>query len=320
VVESPAFSKTWFPLAAGTANLWDIGMNQTKGKTPAAPKIMSTERVRRRFSEEQIRHMVERSLYKMSQCPGRVTEWVSHYRTVYGEVTVVYAKEPHSAIVAYDDEVPKDILAKPGTHSSGYRLTDEEWKKHAQAMWRATGGSFDAPMPRPDHRDVAGIGFVTEDKDLVSLEELANDRFFNDIEKWYEELAAFSGRFKVAAVAYHSDGETYHYAPVLGSTDDISTFPSMCREMFGKAYRKFITEIPDIRPNVIFTALWVEDDDLDYVRTQLCTCVGKAAAIVAGDDTHFQRRGGIAFFHAATASLTEGEQFELTKSFDIETE
>ena len=322
MVESPAFGKTWFPLAAETdrATLRDIGMNQTKDKTPAAPKIMSTERVRRRFSEDQIRHMVERSLFKMSQCPDRVTEWVSHYRTVYGEVTVVYAKEPHSAIVAYDDEMPKDILAAPGVHGSDYRLTDEEWKKHAQAMWRDTGGKFDAPMPRPDHKDVAGMSFVTKDKDLVSLEELANDRFFNDIEKWYAELASLLDRFKVAAVAYHSDGETYHYAPVLGGTDDISTFPSMCREMFEEAYRKFVTEIPDIKPNVIFTALWVGDDDLDYVRTQLCTCLGKAAAIVAGTDKHFQIRGGIAFFHAATTSLTEGEQFELTKSFDIESE
>ena len=64
--------------------------------TPA-PKIMSTDRVRQRFSEEQILHLVERSLFKMSQSPDRVTEWVSHYRTVYGEVTVVYAREPHSA-------------------------------------------------------------------------------------------------------------------------------------------------------------------------------------------------------------------------------
>jgi hypothetical protein len=41
---------------------------------------------------------------------------------VYGEVTVVYAKEPHAAMVAYDDEMPKDILAKPGDHGSDYRL------------------------------------------------------------------------------------------------------------------------------------------------------------------------------------------------------
>ena len=60
--------------------------------------------------------------------------------------------------------------------------------------------------------------------------------------------------------------------------------------MFGEAYRKFATEIPDIKPNVMFTALWVEDDDLDYVRTLLYACVQKAAAILAGTDTHFQRR------------------------------
>ena len=64
-----------------------------------------------------MRHLVERSLFKMSDCPGQVTEWVSHYRTVYGEVTVVYAKEPHAAIVAYDDEMPTDIPV-PACHRS----------------------------------------------------------------------------------------------------------------------------------------------------------------------------------------------------------
>jgi hypothetical protein len=84
---------------------------------------MSTDRIRQRFSEEQIRHLVERSLFKMSQCPDQVAEWVSHYRTVYGEVTVVYAKEPRAAVVAYDDEMPPSVLAKAGgdgTHGSGY--------------------------------------------------------------------------------------------------------------------------------------------------------------------------------------------------------
>jgi hypothetical protein len=287
---------------------------------PPAPKILSTERIRQRFREEQIQHLVDRSLFKMSQSPEPVTEWVSHYRTVYGEVTVVYAKEPHSAIVAYNDEMPKDILAKPGTGGSGYRLSNEEWKKHVQAMWQATGGEFKAPLPRPDHKDVAGISFVTPDKDLVSLEDLAKDPFSGDIGKWYAELDALPGRFKVAAIAYHSDGETYHYAPVLADTDDISDFGSACGELFGAAYRKFVTEIPDIKPNVMFTALWVEDDELDFVRTLLYSCIQKAAAIVAGSDTSFQRCGGIASFHAATASLTEGEQFELAKSFDVESE
>ncbi len=290
---------------------------------PSAVKIMSTDRIRQRFSEEQIRHLVDRSLFKMSECPDPVTEWVSHYRTVYGEVTVVYAKEPHAAIVAYDDEMPQGVQAKAGdngTHGSGYRLSDEEWKKHAQVMWQATGGEFKAPLPRADHKDVAGISFITPDKDLVSLEELANDPFFNDIGKWYDELVPQPGRFKIAAVAYHSDLEAYHYAPVLSDTDDISTFASTCNDLFGAAYRKFVTEIPDIKPNVMFTALWVEDDDLDYVRTLLYSCVEKAAGILAGTDTHFQRRGGIACFHAATASLTEGEQLELAKSFDIESQ
>jgi hypothetical protein len=273
---------------------------------PSVPKIMSTERVRQRFSEEQIRHLVDRSLFKMSECPDPVTEWVSHYRTVYGEVTVVYAKEPHAAIVAYDDEMPQDVLAKPGndgTHGSGYRLSDEEWKKHAQAMWQATGGRFDAPLPRPDHRDVAGISFVTPDKDLVSLQELAGDPFFNDIGKWYDELTVLPGRSKIAAVVYHSDGEAYHYAPVLADTDDISAFALMGGEMFGEAYRKFVTEIPDIKPNVMFTALWVEGEDLDYVRTLLYACSQKAAAILAGTDTHFQCQGGIACFRGPSSDV-----------------
>ena len=125
---------------------------------PPIPKIMSTDRVRQRFSEEQIRHLVERSLFKMSECPEQVVEWVSHYRTVYGEVTVVYAKEPHAAIVAYDDEMPETVQAKAanGTGGVGYRLSEEEWQKHAQAMWQATGGKFDAPLPRPDHKDGSG--------------------------------------------------------------------------------------------------------------------------------------------------------------------
>jgi hypothetical protein len=104
-----------------------------------------------------------------------------------------------------------------------------------------------------------GISFVTPNKDLVSLQELANGPFFNDIGKWHEELSSLPGRFKVAAVAYHSDGETYHYAPVLSDTDDIAAFASTCDEMFGEAYRKFVTAIPDIKPNVMFTALWVEE-------------------------------------------------------------
>ncbi len=252
-------------------------------KTPT-PKIMSTERIRQRFSKEQILHLVERSLFKMIQSPDRVTEWVSHYRTVYGEVTVVYAKEPHSAIVAYDDEMPKDILARPGTGGSGYRLSDEEWKKHAQAMWKATGGKFKAPLPRPDHRDAAGICFVTPDKDIVSLEDLAKDPFHNDIEKWHRELESLPGRFKVVAVAYHSDGETYHYAPVLADTDDISDFASACGELFDAAYRRFVTDIPDIKPNVMFAALWIEDDDIEFVRTLMYSCIRKAAAIEAAQN------------------------------------
>ena len=39
------------------------------------------------------------------------------------------------------------------------------------------------PAAAPDHKDVAGISFVTEDKDLVSLAKLANEPSFNDIEK-----------------------------------------------------------------------------------------------------------------------------------------
>ena len=164
----------------------------------------------------------------------------------------------------------------------------------------------------------AAKGEQATSKDLDSSAEPARDSFFNDIGTWHAELACRSGRFKVAAVAYHSDGETYCYAPVLSDTDDISTFAALCDEMFGEAYRKFVTEIPDLKPKVIFTALWVAGDDLDYVRAPLHACAQKAAAILDGSDKHFQRRGGIACFHAATASLTEAEQFELAKSFKIE--
>ena len=67
---------------------------------------------------------------------------------------------------------------------------------------------------------LVGISFITPDKDLVSLAELVNDPFFNDIGKWYDELVPQPGRFKVAVVAYHSDLEAYHYAPALSATDD----------------------------------------------------------------------------------------------------
>lgn len=43
-------------------------------------------------------------------------------------------------------------------------------------------------------------------------------------------------------------------------------------------------------------------------------------AVLAGKDTHFQSQNGIAIFHAASPSLTEGEQFELSKGFDIQGE
>ena len=77
-------------------------------------------------------------------------------------------------------------------------------------------------------------------------------------------------------------------------------------------------EIPSLKPNILFSSLWVTDDDLDDVRAQFCACVGKAMAVLAGKDTQHQRQGGIAIFHAASPSLTEGEQFELSKRFDIE--
>jgi len=89
------------------------------------------------------------------------SSWSRSAAVANGQLVMVafvgYAKEPHSAIVAYDDEMPPCVLAKAekdGTHGSGYRLSDEEWKKHAQAMWQATGGQFDASLPRPDHNDI----------------------------------------------------------------------------------------------------------------------------------------------------------------------
>jgi len=287
---------------------------------PSTVKIIATERVRQRFNKELIQHFVDRSLHKMGQCPEHVGVWVSQYRTVYGEVTVVYAKDVQTAKVAYRDEVPQEIL-EGGEFRSDFKLTKEESKKQIQAMWRATGGDFHAPLPRPDHRDVAGLSFVTKDNDLVSakeLEKLANDPFFKDLGRWYSDLDSCSERFKVAAIAYYADDEDYYYAPICATTDDISAFGPMCGTLFGKAYGKFVTNIPQVKPTVLFFSLWVTDDDLEYVRSQFYFCITKAMAILAGEDTHFQTHNGIPFFHAVTPSLTEGEKFELSKGFDIE--
>ena len=86
-------------------------------------------------------------------------------------------------------------------------------------------------------------------------------------------------------VAYHWDGETYHYAPILASLDDISEYGPMCQKLFQAAYKKFVEEMPSMKPNILFSSLWVTDDDLDDVRAQFCACVGKAMAVLAGKDT-----------------------------------
>jgi len=270
---------------------------------PSTVTIIATDRIRQRFSKDFIQHFVDRSLHKMSQCPEHVGVWVSDYRTVYGEVTVVYAKDLQTAKVAYKDEVPQELI-EGGGYRSDYKLTEDESKRQIQAMWQATGGDF------PGQKDV--------DSDLVSADELANDPIFNDIERWYKELERNPDRFKIAVVAYHWDGETYHYAPILASLDDISEYESLCQKLFQTAYEKFVEEMPSIKPTVLFSSLWVVDDELDDVRAQFCSCVGKAMAVLAGKDTQHQRQGGIAFFHAASPSLTEGEQFELSKGFDAQ--
>jgi len=298
-------------------------------KTPA-PKIISTDRIKQRFSKEQIRHLVERSLYKLSQCPEPVVVWVSHYRTVFGEITVIYAKDVHAAKVAYRDEVPQEVTAfverpltqgdkaEGGVYRSDYKLTEDEWKKQTQAMWQATGGDFTARLPRPDHKDVAGMSFVTKDSDLVAAEEMADDPFFNDIEQWYKVLEARSERFKIVAVAYHWDGEMCYYSPVLAGVGKIAEYGPMSQELFRAASKRFVEEMPSITPTILFSALWVTDDDLNDVRAQFCSCVGKAIAILTGTDTQHQSHDGIVTFHAASPSLTEAEQVELAKSFDIE--
>jgi hypothetical protein len=236
---------------------------------------------------------------------------------VYGEVTVVYAKDLQTAKVAYKDEVPQELI-EGGGYRSDYKLTEEESKKQIQAMWQATGGDFHSPLPRPDHRDVAGLSFVSNDGDLVSAVELANDPFLNDVERWYKELEASPDRFKIAAVAYHWDGETYHYAPILASLDDVSEYGPLCQKLFQAAYEKFVEDMPSMKPSVLFSSLWVTDDDIDDVRAQFCACVGKAMEILTGKETQFQSHNGIAIFHAASPRLTKGEQFELSKGFDIE--
>ena len=298
---------------------------------PSTVKIISTERIKQRFSPEQIQHFVDRSLFKLNECTDQVVVWVSHYRTVFGEITVIYAKGVHAAKVAYRDEVPQEVTAfvegpsREGStedriYRSDYKLTEDEWKKQTQELWRATGGEFNARLPRPDHKEVAGMSFVTNDKDLVSADELANDPLFNDIQQWYKVLEARSERFKIAAVAYHWDGDMCFYTPVLACVGDISEYGPTCRELFQAASKKFVEEMPSMKPTILFASLWVTDDDLDDVRAQLCTCVGKAMAILTGEDTHYQSHDGTLIFHAASPSLTEDEQFELSKGFEIQGE
>ena len=232
---------------------------------PSTVKIIATDRVKQRFSMELIQHLVDRSLHKMGQCPDQVPLWVSQYRTVYGEVAVVYAKDLQTAKVAYKDEVPQELI-EGGAFRSDYKLTEEESKKQIQEMWQATGGDFHAPLPRPDHRDVAGLSFVTTDSDLVSADELASDPFLNDIVRWYKELEASPDRFRIAVVAYHWDGEDYFYAPILASLDDISEYGPLCQKLFQTAYEKFVEEMPSMKPTILFSSLWVVEDDLDDVR------------------------------------------------------
>jgi uncharacterized cupin superfamily protein len=289
---------------------------------PPTIKILATDRIKQRFSAELIQYFVDRSLQKLSESPDENGIWISHYRTVYGETTVVYVKELQAAKVSYRDEVPQDLIEGGATHF-GYNLTEDEARTQIQAMWQATGGDFHAPLPRPDHRDVAGLSFVTKDKELVSaaeLEALANDPLFKDMERWYGELEARPDRFKIAAVAFDWDGETYNYAPVISSLDDISEFGAACGELLQAAYKSFVENIPRAKPTVLFSALWVADDDLEYARAQLCSCVGKAMAILNGTDTNYQLHEAVAIFHAASPNLTEGEKYELSKGFDIQAE
>ena len=218
--------------------------------------------------------------------------------------------------------MPQEVL-EGGGYRSDYKLSEEESRKQIQAMWQATGGEFKAPIPRPDHKDVAGLSFVANDGDLVSaakLQELANDPFFKDIGSWYKELESRPDRFKIVAVAYRWDGETYNYAPVLATLDDISEFGSLCGDLFQAAYKSFVENIPRLKPTVVFSALWVAEDDLEYARAQLCSCVGKAMAILNGTDTTYRSHDRVAYFQASSPNLTEGEKYELSKGFDIEGE
>ena len=101
---------------------------------------------------------------------------------------------------------------------------------------------------------------------------------------------------------------------------DISEYGPLCQKLFQAAYEKFVEEMPSMKPNDLFSSLWVTDDDLDDVRAQLCACVGKAMEILTGKDTYYPTFNGITFFHAASPSLTAGEQFELSKRFDVESQ
>lgn len=288
---------------------------------PAAASIISTERIRQRFTENQIRLFVERSLQKMNECPEAVETWISHYRTIYGEITIVYAKSVNVAKVGYKDEVPPDVL-QGGEYASEYKLTEDEWKQKAQAAWEATGGDLRGPLPRPAEDDLAERGLANDDNDLAGTNELANDPFLRETERWYNELKAQPHRFKLVTVAYHWDAATddYYYVGIVANPRTISEFAFTCSKRFVEAYKKFVVRFSGNKPTILFSSLWVTNDDIDDVRGVLCSCVSKAMAVLAGTDTDYQTMGDVAFFHGVTPSLTEREMIELSKGFNIQGE
>ena len=94
----------------------------------------------------------------------------------------------------------------------------------------------------------------------------------------------------------------------------------MCGKLFVEAYKKFVTRFSGRKPTILFSTLWVTDDDLEDARGLLCSCIGKAMAVLGGKDRDYQIMDGVAFFHAVTPSLTEGEMFDLSKWFNIQGE
>ena len=136
---------------------------------PVKPvQVALTERVKNRFRSDEIQLLLDRTFEKFNEArrtsPRQQRMWLSMYRTLYGEVSIL-ALETGLVAVTYSDEMPQDILAAfPTSGTKGFKFSDAEWAAYAKAMWQLTdgrtGGSFnDVPknggvvmMPHGEHQ------------------------------------------------------------------------------------------------------------------------------------------------------------------------